>query len=179
MTADPFFHPNPDLPDVDLTNANAQRLVLCNGDEVWTLPDGRQVYAPGGAWPSFDDEMPWEEDVEEIGNAGAPIGLVDNSTLIDDKLFAHNCMYDWPSPEACGNPPGGTTGDTDGSSATVGDATAGDAGTSGTDSAGADGGDTSSSCACRAGSRPAGALGGLLMLALGLQLRRRTDRRDA
>ena len=58
MTADPFFHQNADLPGVDFTNQLATRQFGCGPDEVWILPDGREVYVPNGIWPDFTDEMP-------------------------------------------------------------------------------------------------------------------------
>jgi hypothetical protein len=166
MTLDPFFHENPDLPDVDLRNSIATRRVLCNGHEVWTLPDGREVYTPDGSWPSFDAEMPWEEAVQETPEVGAPIGLVDNATLIAQRLAVHNCQFEWPSASACGD-----VGDTDG------DGT-GDSGGDTDQGTDADQDGTSSSCACitGAGSGPAGAWA-LALLALGLR-RRARPRRD-
>jgi MYXO-CTERM domain-containing protein len=160
MTVDPFFHENPDLPDVDLRSSLATRRILCNGHEVWTLPDGREVYTPDGTWPAFDDQMPWEEAVQETPEVGAPIGLVDNGTLIDQRLAMHNCQFDWPSPADCGDvaDDGPTTGD------------------DGTGTGGSDGRQdgASSGCGCRAepGSSPAFAWA-LTLLALGLRSRRR------
>jgi MYXO-CTERM domain-containing protein len=159
MTLDPFFHENPDLPDVDLRSSIATRRVLCNQHEVWTLPDGREVYTPDGTWPSFDEQMPWEEAVQETPEIGAPIGLVDNATLIDQRLAAHNCQFEWPS--SCTD-----VGDTDGDDTGDGDSDSGKNG-------GQD--ETSSSCACSTrDDRPAPvhalALG---LLALGLRQRQR------
>jgi Uncharacterized protein conserved in bacteria (DUF2330) len=179
MTADPFFHQNPDLPEVNLTNEIATRQFGCGPDEVWILPDGREVYVPNGVWPAFTDEMPWEEEVQEIAAAGGPITLVTRTEVIDEQLRVHNCMYDYPSPEACGNPPpdtggsdtGGTTsgGDTDGNGASGG------SGGSGGTSAGQDGEGGAGGCGCRS---PGSAGGGALALGLGLLgLGRRSRRR--
>ncbi len=158
MTADPFFYQNPDLPPVDFTNGIAQRTVLCNG-EVWTLPDGRQVFLPlNGTWPDFPDEMPWVEEIEQMPPAGAPMSLVDNSALIDDELAKWNCRFDWPNPAACGG------GSTDG-------ATDSGPGTGGGSSGGGNQDPARSSCACRV-DRTAGA-GVPLLLWLGFGVRRR------
>jgi MYXO-CTERM domain-containing protein len=164
MIADPFFHENPDLPEVDLRNQSATRRFLCNGDQVWTLPDGREVYTPGGTWPSFDDEMPWEEEVQETPEIGAPIGLVNNTELIDTKLEEHNCRYDWPSQAACGN--GGDDGASDGG-AEGGDTDGGTGGSGGQD------GSQSSGCACMVQQTPRAGAWALALLALGLGRRRR------
>jgi hypothetical protein len=167
MTADPFFHENADLPGVDLTSQVATRGVGCGPDEVWTLPDGREVYVPGGVWPAFEAEMPWEEEVQEIASAGAPISLVTRTELIDQLLFTHNCNYDHPSPEACGS---AGTGGSD-----TGEGTGGTGGTGGTEgSAGLDG-ELDDGCGCRGGGSGGGAaiLLGLGLLGLGRRPRRR------
>ncbi|MBL4686776.1 MAG: DUF2330 domain-containing protein [Nannocystaceae bacterium] len=109
MTADPFFHENPDLAEVDLTNQSATRRILCDNATLWTLPNGEEVYTVNG-WPDFDGEMPWEEEVSEISNRGAPLVLSDRTAEIDAALFEHNCAYNFPTPEACGNDPGGADG---------------------------------------------------------------------
>jgi len=123
MTEDPFFYQNPDLPDVDLTNQVATRGVGCDNSAIWTLPDGRVVYSPDGSWPDFDDEMPWEEEVAEMMSAGAPMVLVSQTANIDTQLAQHNCQYNYPSAEECGD---------------IGDSGSGGAG----ETAGDEGGDT-------------------------------------
>lgn len=170
MTADPFFHENPDMPEVDLTNQIATRQVGCGPDEVWILPDGREVYVPGGVWPAFEEEMPWEEEVQEIAAMGAPVTLQTRTETINEQLFTHNCNYDYPSAEACGNAV--DTGGTD----TDGLGTGGTGGTGGTDgSAGLNGGTLDDGCTCRSqGSAGGGAwLLGLGLLGLGWRSRRR------
>lgn len=137
MTADPFFYENPDLQDIDLTAQFAQQGTGCDSSVIWTLPDDRVVYSPDGSWPDFDDEMPWEEEVAEMMQAGAPMVLVNQTDTINTQLAMHNCQYDFPSAEECG----GVGGDTDGSGGTdngsgSGGDTVGDG--SGTDSAGQD-----------------------------------------
>ncbi|WP_266213784.1 DUF2330 domain-containing protein [Paraliomyxa miuraensis] len=181
MTEDPFFYENPDLPDVDLTNEVANRFIRCNNAAIWTLPDGREVYAPNPAmWPDIPGEMPWEEEVQEIAAAGGPVSLVDNTVLIDTLLAEYNCQFDYPSPEACGNGSADTTADgtdtngTDTNGTATGVSTSGSAtdgegstGTAGQDGSGGDGG-----CGCS--TRPRGNAWGLGLLGLALLgLRRR------
>jgi MYXO-CTERM domain-containing protein len=124
MTEDPFFWVNPALPDVDLTNAVATRRVLCNTDVVWTLPDGKEVYVQNdGPWPAFGEEMPYEEEVQEIPQNGAPIMIVDNRGSITAQLDAYNCSQGWPANECggAGTGSGSATGvDTSGESSASG-----------------------------------------------------------
>jgi MYXO-CTERM domain-containing protein len=151
MTDDPFFWPNPDLPMVDLTNAIATRRVLCNGDAVWTLPDGHEVYVPNdGPWPDFSDEMPWVEEIAEMPKSGAPLALVDNRTLIASELQTYNCGYSWPNPDACGGASGSATGS--GSDDSTSD-------TAGEDEVGR-------GCGCRSDAGGSTALGVLALLAM-------------
>ncbi len=164
MTEDPFFYQNPDLPDVDLTNQIATQEQGCGSDVVWILPDGREVFSPDGTFPDFPDEMPWEEEVAEMMQAGAPNVLVNQTQNINAQLSQYNCQFNYPSADACGNP----GGDTDGGG-TDGGGTAGSGGTdgAGTDSgsAGQDGGlDDDGGCNCSAGNDA----GGPAALALGL-----------
>ncbi|MEM6292191.1 MAG: DUF2330 domain-containing protein [Myxococcota bacterium] len=136
MTEDPFFYENPDLETVDLTFQVAQRGTGCGSSIIWTLPDGREVYAPDASWPDFDDEMPWEEEVAEMGNAGAPMVLVNQTDTINTQLATHNCEFNFPSAEECGN-----AGETDGAETEGGsdgaDDTAGDSAADGGSSGGA------------------------------------------
>src|SRR5690606_5754432 len=90
MNVDPIFHENPDLADVNNVNFGSRQL-LCNGDAVFTLPDGREVYLPNpNVWPSFQNEMPWEEDVEQAALVGPNQNLSDRTELIDELLAAWN-----------------------------------------------------------------------------------------
>ncbi len=170
MTIDPFFHESFDLPPMSTTSLVATRRVLCSGDAVWTLPDGREVYLPSGAsWPTFTGSMPWAETIELVPPAGAPFVDVDNTERIDVLLREYNCQFDWPSPEACGDPGGTDTGSSGGSSTSGGGATGGGTtgggttGPGGASTSGGDGGgkaiDMSRGCTCRAtgqGSAPLG-----------------------
>ncbi|MCB9754624.1 MAG: DUF2330 domain-containing protein [Myxococcales bacterium] len=153
MTEDPLFHQNPDLGDVT-ASLTAQRSVLCSGDAVVTLPDGREVFVPGNAtWPTFDDEMPYAEDIETTLMQGAPMTLVDNTEVIDQKIEAWNKLNGWPQ-----DPDAGTTGGTD----------------SGTDSASVTAGDGEMGCGCRStDERGSGLALTLLLLSAGLWTRRR------
>lgn len=165
MTEDPFFYQNPDLPEVDLTSQIATQAQGCGSDVVWTLPDGREVYSPNGNFPEFPGEMPWEEEVAEMMQKGAPIVLVNQTETINAQLNVHNCQYNYPSPEACGNP----GGDTDGG---FPDGTDGDDPDSGNDSGGTDSGsaglddqlDDDGGCNCSTSNDA----GGPVALALGL-----------
>ncbi|MCB9754623.1 MAG: DUF2330 domain-containing protein [Myxococcales bacterium] len=165
MTEDPLFHQNPDLGDVT-SSPTAQRTILCNGDAVVTLPDGREVYIPDNAtWPTFDNEMPYAEDIETTLMQGAPMTLVDNTEVINQKLEEWNKLHGWPQ-----DPDAGTTAGPDGP--TSGDDSAGTG--SGTDSAGATAGDGESGCGCRStDERGSGLALTLLLLSAGLWTRRR------
>jgi MYXO-CTERM domain-containing protein len=149
MTQDPMFHENPELPEVTATHNGVQR-ILCNGDSVYILPDGRQVYVPvGGAWPDFDSEptwsMPSDEEVQEVMSAGAPVVLANHTQDIDDALAAYNANQGWAG---------------------------GGADESGSGSGGAD--DAGGGCGCRATREgTAGLMVMLLGLGLGLAARRR------
>lgn len=172
MTVDPIFHPHPDLAPVPALR-NAERKYLCEpeGWSVVTLPDGREVYLPEDAdWPQFTEEMPWEEDIEELmEGVGAPIPIVDNTETIDALLAEYNAANTPP-----GMPPGGTTGGEDGD-------TTGEPGvdfpSDGTGGAGQDElENVSSGCACQSGSSKGvgGGIGfGLGLLLAGLITRRR------
>ncbi|MCA9692617.1 MAG: DUF2330 domain-containing protein, partial [Myxococcales bacterium] len=168
MTVDPFFHENAQLGDVSAFRT-ATRVNLCSGDDVVTLPGGRDVFIPNGfGWPSFIDELPYEEDIEETMQVGAPVNLVDNTALIDAAIDKWNHDHGWPQA------PGGTdtTADTSTDTASGTDSGAESGAESGsTDSGGESGG---SGCGCSSGDRSSGALGvGLMALAFGLGLRRR------
>jgi MYXO-CTERM domain-containing protein len=162
MTTDPMFWESPDLPDVSNQLTTTQRW-LCNGDNVWTLPDGRQIYLPAGApWPDFPDEpegtpgqMPSSELIEAVMPAGAPMRLTENTDRIDAVILAHNEQYGWQ---------GGAMPDTGGSAS---DETGGDAGQDGE-------GGSDNGCACASDRSSAGGWGAMLVLAsLGLARRRR------
>ncbi|MCB9715144.1 MAG: DUF2330 domain-containing protein [Myxococcales bacterium] len=140
MTEDPMFHENAELPEVP-NNLQATQRILCNGDSVYILPDGRQVYLPAGApWPDFDDEpawsMPSDEEVQEVMSAGAPVVLVNNTQAIDDALAAYNQAQGWAG--------AGEDGGSDG---------------------GADDQSGGSGCGCRTGGS---GYGGLMLMLLGL-----------
>ena len=148
MIEDPMFHENPVLEDVAASRTATSRL-LCNGDTLWTLPDGREVYVPSGeAWPDISGEQYWEEEVDEVPPMGAPIVLVNNTEAINGLLAAYNAQVGWD----------------------------GSAGNGGAESGGGDEGDASG-CGCRGGG-PAGAVWALGLL-LGVAFLRRRSGLDA
>jgi hypothetical protein len=113
MTEDPMFHENPMLEDVAAARTATRRL-LCNGDMLWTLPDGREVYVPAGApWPDIGGEEYWEEEVDDTPAIGAPIVLVNNTAAINDLLAAYNTQVGWDGSAGNG---GAESGDSDGTS---------------------------------------------------------------
>ncbi|HVI00691.1 MAG TPA: DUF2330 domain-containing protein [Enhygromyxa sp.] len=175
MNVDPIFHENPDLPDVASIQQGTREL-RCDGDAVFLLPDGREVYLPNPfMWPDFPDEMPWEEDVEQAALVGPNQVLSDRTELIDELLAAWNSQHGWPPG---GDGDGDSSGDGDGDPST-GDGDGDPSGGSG-DGDGESGGgpgatDDQSGCACTTSSRDAG--GGFALLALfgvGWRLRRRS-----
>jgi MYXO-CTERM domain-containing protein len=90
MSADPMFYENPDLPPVPSLRM-ATQTVDCDGDSVWTLPDGRNVNVPSGmAWPEFPEAMPYEERVEQGLASGPNQVLFSRTQLIDDLLADWN-----------------------------------------------------------------------------------------
>jgi MYXO-CTERM domain-containing protein len=94
MNADPMFRSNASLPEVP-NQRIATQTTHCDGSTTVELPDGRQVYFPAGeplVWPDFQDEMPWDEDIDQDGQAAdAPlINLVDNTEKIDTLLQQYN-----------------------------------------------------------------------------------------
>ncbi|MBV1862762.1 MAG: DUF2330 domain-containing protein [Nannocystaceae bacterium] len=170
MTVDPFFYENPDLGDIDLTAQFAQQGTGCDSSVIWTLPDDRVVYSPDGSWPDFSDEMPWEEEVAEMMQAGAPMVLVNRTETINTQLSMHNCQYDYPSTEACG----GIGGDTDGPGGTDSGSESGSDSIGGTDSAGQDTQlDDDGGCNCSAANDTGGATAFMLGLFGLMGLRRR------
>lgn len=105
MTADPMFHANADLDDVE-NNRTATNRLLCNGDNLWTLPDGREVYVPSGeSWPNIGGDDFWEEEVDEMPSAGAPMMLVNNTEEIEVALRRYNTEvgYNGVPPEPGGD----------------------------------------------------------------------------
>jgi MYXO-CTERM domain-containing protein len=175
MTADPLFWENASLPDITNQQTGTRRF-LCNGDSVFTLPDGREVYLPAGTtdWPTFEDDpawvQPWEEIVEETPNAGAPLELANQTAVIDAALAAYNAAHGWPG--------GGGDGGADDSGTGGGSAGSAGGGTDGSDTDGGpgasgSGGTESGGCGCRTASGPAGAAWGLVAFGAGLVLRRR------
>lgn len=114
MLEDPMFHQNADLEDVANIRTATQR-ILCSGDNVWTLPDGREVFVPaGGQWPDIGGDEYWEEVIQETPSKGAAMVLVDNTEAIDDQLAAYNAEQGWDGAPDVGGTDGSGSGDSDG-----------------------------------------------------------------
>ncbi|MBL9104979.1 MAG: DUF2330 domain-containing protein, partial [Myxococcales bacterium] len=138
MMEDPIFHINPDLDDVEQTRT-ADNFNLCNGDSVTTLPDGREVYVPGGSmWPDIPNEEWWSEEVQTIALKGSPMTLVNNTAAITKVLTEWNLSHGWP------RAPGEDTGNVP---------TGGGEGT-GSEGSGSGGQDGDSGCGCRSEGGP-------------------------
>jgi len=176
MMEDPMFHENRELPEV-IAARTGRRRFLCNGDSVYTLPDGREVYLPAGTtdWPDFTEEpaweQPYEEELQEIMSEGAPMVLTTQTEVIDTALAAYNAAHGWP---------GGGDGDDDdddGGSSGGGD-DGGTGGTGGNQDGGDDGTDVDGNtggCGCRSTGGPMG-FAWALAFGVGLMsLRRRRD----
>ncbi|HWB80951.1 MAG TPA: DUF2330 domain-containing protein [Nannocystaceae bacterium] len=121
MTEDPQFWENEALPEVaNLLNGTLR--TLCNGDQVFILPDGREVYLPSGEpWPDFPDEpggipgaMPSSQIIEAVPDNGAPMRLSDNTEQIDIVLKAWNDEHGWRSSGGGSGSAGGSGSDSDG-----------------------------------------------------------------
>jgi MYXO-CTERM domain-containing protein len=94
MNMDPIFRANGSLPEVPNVRI-ANQTTHCDGSVSIDLPDGRSVYFPVNeplVWPEFQDEMPWDEDIDQDGMAqDAPlIKLVDNTEKINELLEDYN-----------------------------------------------------------------------------------------
>ncbi|MFZ6180628.1 DUF2330 domain-containing protein [Nannocystis pusilla] len=112
MIADPTFHINPDLDDVDNVRI-AGNYNLCDGNSVVTLPDGREIFVPdGGPWPDFIGEMWWAEEISQVALKGKPMHLVNNTAAINTKIEAWNKSHGWPRSDAATGT-AGSTGDDD------------------------------------------------------------------
>ncbi|MEZ4384256.1 MAG: MYXO-CTERM sorting domain-containing protein [Nannocystaceae bacterium] len=85
-----MFAEDADLPDIERIRI-AEKLQRCDGHAEYTLPDGREVFVPNdGDWPAFADEMPWEEETQQMAMAGAPQVLTNNTETIDTLLADWN-----------------------------------------------------------------------------------------
>jgi MYXO-CTERM domain-containing protein len=114
MIEDPMFHENPILDDVPAARTGASRL-LCNGDTLWTLPDGREVYVPAGqGWPNIGGDDYYEEEVDEVPPMGAPLVLVNNTEAINGLLAAYNAQAGWDGSMGNGGAETGPGEDEDG-----------------------------------------------------------------
>ena len=166
MMEDPIFHLNPDLEDIPQLRT-AENLLLCGGDGVVTLPDGREVYVPGGfSWPDIPGEEWWEEEVQTIALKGAPMTLVNNTAAINKVLGEWNLAHGWPRSPS--DTTGGDVPTTGGDNDVTGGNVSGTSSGAATETAEPPLADEPGACACRSH----GAGGAWLMLGL-LALRRR------
>ena len=127
MTKDPMFHMNPDLEEVTNVRTGTNRQ-LCNGDSIWTLPDGREVYVPAGdPWPNIGGDDFWEEEVDEMPASGAPMMLVNNTDQINTALRSYNVDAGWDAepPESGANVDDGPEPGVEGCGCTTGDSKTG------------------------------------------------------
>lgn len=157
MIADPIFHTNPDLGDVPNVRV-ANRLLLCDGNAVMTLPDGRELFVPnGGPWPELPGEMWWAEEIQQVALKGKPMHLVNNTAAINKKIEEWNLAHGWPRfPAETGD---GSTSDGDSSSA------------------GSTGGQNDAAgCGCSSDAEPGGSAALLGVAGLGLLTLRRRRR---
>ncbi|MEX1367471.1 MAG: DUF2330 domain-containing protein [Nannocystaceae bacterium] len=124
MTLDPMFHPVPEQPAQPELNIVGRRNQFCSGHTNLSLPDGRLVTTPGGAWPDIaPDQMPFAETITYLPARGAPVVEVDNRETIDALLQVWHAEVgepEVPTSPSCHGTGGGT--DSEGS---TGDATAG------------------------------------------------------
>ena len=152
MLADPIFHTNPDLEDVANVRV-ANRFILCDGNSVVTLPDGREIFVPNnGPWPQIPGEMWWAEEISQIALKGKPMHLVNNTAAINQKIQEWNLAHNWP------RSPSDTSGSTGDDSASTGPGMTGEGG-----------------CGCSSDGDP-GAAGLLGLVGLGLLGARRRRR---
>ena len=141
MLSDPTFIEVPGMQDVARLHG-ALRTTDCCGASM-RLPGGRSVLYDDGAWPQWDESMPWAERIWEYQPMGPPAELGNSSDEIDALLAAHNASSN------C-SVGGGTTGG-DGQTETDGDG--GDSGADGVFTSGGTGGspaldEDSSGCSC-------------------------------
>ena len=93
MTRDPEFIFNGDLPDVP-AGRSANQTIPCDGSNKMELPDGEAVLLePGGAWPTFDEAMPWARRIEVMTPSGAPQVEQDFAEQIHAAVRASNKRY--------------------------------------------------------------------------------------
>ena len=98
MTKDPFFHANPDLPDVD-KDFRATRVFNCEGPDFIELDDGRRIALdPANGRP---ETMPWAGRIEEIPERGAPMTVNDLEDEIEDARRDWNHLQGLDDDSGC------------------------------------------------------------------------------
>jgi uncharacterized protein DUF2330 len=88
MTTDPSFDFNPDLPNVSNQHMAMQKIEC---DQSWTieLPQGDVVAGKAaGSWPGATKSEPAARTIAQLGTAGKPKLVVDNSAKITKTLIA-------------------------------------------------------------------------------------------
>lgn len=95
MTSDPEFVFNAELPDVPAARV-ANQFIPCSGSNKMELPDGTALLQePAGAWPSFDEKMPWARQVQQTVAKGAPQIEHDFTAEIAAAVKASNRRYSY------------------------------------------------------------------------------------
>jgi hypothetical protein len=90
MTADPVFHERTDLPN-EPNEHWAERSERCGEQARITFPDGRVSLA--GTWSLGAGRLaslPTAERIEQVGERGAPVVVLDNTAAIDAGLERAN-----------------------------------------------------------------------------------------
>jgi MYXO-CTERM domain-containing protein len=172
MTEDPLFHTNAEVPSVDNTARVATFYASCDGA---TEMQGIGITPPVvtqsiSSWPDIaPDMMPWALRIEEVPVTGAPIVLVDNTTLIEMLVTMWNQMASPLPPQTACEDTGVTAS---GSASASGGGSEGSSSSSG--SAGGTGGDGTDGrgCGCTTDGDPR-ALGLLALTLLGIRRRSR------
>lgn len=95
MTRDPEFIFNRDLPDVPAARS-AARVFPCSGSSKVELPQGEALLLEeSGAWPSFDDTMPWALQVQVMPPSGAPQVELDLEEQVHAAVRASNKRFSY------------------------------------------------------------------------------------
>ena len=95
MTRDPEFVFNNDLPEVPAARI-ATQMIPCAGSNKMELPDGEAVLLDdAGAWPTFEETMPWAREVQVIAPSGAPQVEQDFAEQIHEAVRASNKRYSY------------------------------------------------------------------------------------
>lgn len=174
MISDPTFVEQTGLPD-EPNRLGAQRDFDCCGTAV-RLPGGRVVeLEDSGTWPSWGEDMPWAERIEETQPAGPPATIADRTADIDALLDAHNAAISCTG--GTGSTEAGTFDDSASDSLddglTDGSVDGGGLTNEGSGSSSGSGADaTTTGCGCDQRERGAGLAALAVLFALGVRRRR-------